>query len=231
MFRRRVCSLTENPADGLPRLVIQDCKKQRDNLRACRCPNAVNLHLTPCWMKSLLLNILYRTIVIQLPKYCVSLSALQRWRLLFQLRFTWILERRSIPCKLADETKCREIERTCLSISTYELWLEFKKSTSAITQKGSRVTPKWFKHAAFWSGVRRATIAPRSQLWKRTLKYVLYCEESSQVVFGKLLTPVLCNCLETSKSALHSSAAACKAPKQVHNAVTPVAQWTSVLDF
>ena len=27
------------------------------------------------------------------------------------------------------------------------------------------LTPTWFEHAAFWSGVRRATIAPRSQLW------------------------------------------------------------------
>jgi hypothetical protein len=27
------------------------------------------------------------------------------------------------------------------------------------------LTPTWFEHAAFWSGVRRATVAPRSQLW------------------------------------------------------------------
>ena len=26
------------------------------------------------------------------------------------------------------------------------------------------VTPTWFEHAAFWSGVRRATVAPRSQM-------------------------------------------------------------------
>ena len=26
------------------------------------------------------------------------------------------------------------------------------------------MTPTWLEHAAFWSGVRRATIAPRSQL-------------------------------------------------------------------
>ena len=34
------------------------------------------------------------------------------------------------------------------------------------------LTPTWFEHAAFWSGVRRATIAPRSQsgsteIWTR----------------------------------------------------------------
>ena len=27
------------------------------------------------------------------------------------------------------------------------------------------LTPTWFEHAAFWSGVRRATVAPRSQLY------------------------------------------------------------------
>ena len=30
--------------------------------------------------------------------------------------------------------------------------------------KKCKLTPTWFEHAAFWSGVRRATIAPRSQL-------------------------------------------------------------------
>jgi hypothetical protein len=28
------------------------------------------------------------------------------------------------------------------------------------------LTPTWFEHAAFWSGVRRATVAPRSQSYK-----------------------------------------------------------------
>ena len=28
------------------------------------------------------------------------------------------------------------------------------------------LTPTWFEHAAFWSGVRRATVAPRSQVFK-----------------------------------------------------------------
>ena len=52
-------------------------------------------------------------------------------------------------------------------------------------------------------------------------------EEFSQVVFGKLLTPVLCNCLETSKSAMHSSAAPCKAPKQINIDINGLACWTS----
>ena len=31
------------------------------------------------------------------------------------------------------------------------------------------LTPTWFEHAAFWSGVRRATVAPRSQdIWGST---------------------------------------------------------------
>ena len=29
------------------------------------------------------------------------------------------------------------------------------------------LTPTWFEHAAFWSGVRRATVAPRSHIGKR----------------------------------------------------------------
>ena len=33
-----------------------------------------------------------------------------------------------------------------------------------------KLTPTWFEHAAFWSGVRRATIAPRSQLMGAEIK-------------------------------------------------------------
>ena len=31
-------------------------------------------------------------------------------------------------------------------------------------KKKSYLTPTWFEHVTFWSGVRRATIAPRSQM-------------------------------------------------------------------
>ena len=31
-------------------------------------------------------------------------------------------------------------------------------------QKVTLLTPTWFEHATFWSGVRRATVAPRSRL-------------------------------------------------------------------
>ena len=34
------------------------------------------------------------------------------------------------------------------------------------------MTPTWLEHAAFWSGVRRATIAPRSRLRKEAKIYV-----------------------------------------------------------
>ena len=34
------------------------------------------------------------------------------------------------------------------------------------------MTPTWLEHAAFWSGVRRATIAPRSRLRKEAEIYV-----------------------------------------------------------
>ena len=31
----------------------------------------------------------------------------------------------------------------------------------------NNLTPTWFEHAAFWSGVRRATIAPRSPSYRK----------------------------------------------------------------
>ena len=33
-----------------------------------------------------------------------------------------------------------------------------------ILNTSKQLTPTWFEHAAFWSGVRRATVAPRSHL-------------------------------------------------------------------
>ena len=40
------------------------------------------------------------------------------------------------------------------------LWSE----TFPFKKKPKILTPTWFEHAAFWSGVRRATVAPRSQV-------------------------------------------------------------------
>ena len=34
------------------------------------------------------------------------------------------------------------------------------------------MTPTWFEHATFWSGVRRATVAPQGQLNMYAIKYV-----------------------------------------------------------
>ena len=42
-------------------------------------------------------------------------------------------------------------------------WYHHLESVPAKTSK-IFVTPTWFEHAAFWSGVRRATVAPRSQI-------------------------------------------------------------------
>ena len=36
------------------------------------------------------------------------------------------------------------------------------------------MTPTWFEHATFWSGVRRATIAPRSHMWYLFVKFVVW---------------------------------------------------------
>ena len=39
-----------------------------------------------------------------------------------------------------------------------------------VGKQKSFMTPTWFEHAAFWSGVRRATVAPRSHNDKRVKK-------------------------------------------------------------
>ena len=49
------------------------------------------------------------------------------------------------------------------SMHCYTEWQnkkEVKKKNGG--EKKKFVTPTWFEHATFWSGVRRATIAPRS---------------------------------------------------------------------
>ena len=52
------------------------------------------------------------------------------------------------------------------------------------------LTPTWFEHAAFWSGVRRATIAPRSRLVKRAeiCLYKSSLRSKNQTTHFKVLT-------------------------------------------
>ena len=45
--------------------------------------------------------------------------------------------------------------------------------------------PTWFEHAAFWSGVSRATIAPRSQVGLGNLSYHIYNVELLNLTFVK----------------------------------------------
>ena len=40
-----------------------------------------------------------------------------------------------------------------------------------VGKQKSFMTPTWFEHAAFWSGVRRATVAPRSQFGNKSRSY------------------------------------------------------------
>ena len=60
----------------------------------------------------------------------------------------------------------------CLYSSVAERWSCKPKVMSSILIGGKQkfyrlknvvLTPTWFEHAAFWSGVRRATVAPRSR--------------------------------------------------------------------
>ena len=44
------------------------------------------------------------------------------------------------------------------------LYLKQIFSLSGKIKTKNLMTPTWFEHAAFWSGVRRATVAPRSQM-------------------------------------------------------------------
>ena len=38
------------------------------------------------------------------------------------------------------------------------------------------MTPTWFEHATFWSGVRRATVAPRSRMYSEIYTQVIECK-------------------------------------------------------
>ena len=54
-------------------------------------------------------------------------------------------------------------------------WGQMKTGIFSIKKKRkkkSSVTPTWLEHAAFWSGVRRATIAPRSPTRKERVKFI-----------------------------------------------------------
>ena len=51
------------------------------------------------------------------------------------------------------------------SLEATQFWV----SRVLSSKKKILLTPTWFEHAAFWSGVRRATVAPRSQvMWGPT---------------------------------------------------------------
>ena len=61
-----------------------------------------------------------------------------------------------------------EVWHKCLKTSQFVE--KITKGKKAKRKKSQAVTPTWFEHAAFRSGVGRATVAPRS-LW--LLSYVL----------------------------------------------------------
>ena len=61
----------------------------------------------------------------------------------------------------------------------------------SILAKEGDVTPTWFEHAAFWSGVRRATVAPRShyiQLFKKSWQVLPRFELGSLDSKSRVLT-------------------------------------------
>ena len=55
-----------------------------------------------------------------------------------------------------------------------------------IEKKGFLLTPTWFEHAAFWSGVRRATVAPRSQICRLLANLIRAHPCGLSVLFGKI---------------------------------------------
>ena len=62
----------------------------------------------------------------------------------------------------------------------FSVWKPFDSSKWENVWKMNCLTPTWFEHAAFWSGVRRATVAPRSLVEVKTILYY-FCQ-------GNLLT-------------------------------------------
>ena len=66
--------------------------------------------------------------------------------------------------KLSTQQHFSFILMSCFMISTlFSIAFTFFSMLMLVKTK-CKLTPTWFEHAAFWSGVRRATIAPRSQL-------------------------------------------------------------------
>ena len=67
----------------------------------------------------------------------------------------------SLYSSVAERWSCKpKVMSSILIGGNAQFWLDqhsFKKIL---------MTPTWFEHAAFWSGVRRATVAPRSQSYK-----------------------------------------------------------------
>ena len=75
------------------------------------------------------------------------------------------------------------------------------------------LTPTWFEHAAFWSGVRRATVAPRSQVFKVPPRFELGSLDSK----SRVLTITPWNpkvSIVTSKSDQHMREMQCIAYKE-----------------
>ena len=64
--------------------------------------------------------------------------------------------------------------------STLEIFLPKK------LKKEFLLTPTWFEHAAFWSGVRRATVAPRSQICRLLANLIRAHPCGLSVLFGKI---------------------------------------------
>ena len=100
---------------------------------------------------------------------------------LFQLCTYWVkLTQRSLPLTASTPApiqwgKTEAFNTTAVSIYfdelshdyyafQYRFYVFVNANDYQNNSKSCKLTPTWFEHAAFWSGVRRATIAPRSQV-------------------------------------------------------------------
>ena len=85
-----------------------------------------------------------------IPRFLCVVSVL-KWSILIcfciTISVTWNIVRIKVYSRLFVHLSCAKIISKCD-------WKKWKMI----------LTPTWFEHAAFWSGVRRATVAPRSQV-------------------------------------------------------------------
>ena len=76
--------------------------------------------------------------------------------------------RHSVPPSFVGCPSCPSLQ------SSNFVSLIFEIDVQSFQTKKFLLTPTWFEHATFWSGVRRATVAPRSHSWEKSHRNTIH---------------------------------------------------------